>query len=58
MRHIKCKNNRNNSLKTEHYHVAFKINMAEGTNDCLKRFFFANGTFFIDHIMMLYSVQR
>ena len=35
----------NDSLKTEHYHLVFKIKMTEGTNDCLKRFVFANGTF-------------
>ena len=29
----------NDSLKTEHYHLAFKIKMAEGTNDFLKRLF-------------------
>ena len=39
------KNLINDSLKTEYYHLAFKIKMAEGTNDFLKRFFFANGTF-------------
>ena len=44
MRHIKCKKCINDSLKTEHYHLAFKIKMAEGTNDFLKRFFLANGT--------------
>ena len=45
MRHIKCKKIINDSLKTEHYHLAFKIKMAEGTNDFWKRFFFANGPF-------------
>ena len=29
----------------EHYHLAFKIKMAEGANEFLKRFAFANGTF-------------
>ena len=29
----------NDSLKTEYYHLAFKIKMAEGTNDFLKIFF-------------------
>ena len=45
MRHVKCKELINDSLKTEHYHLTFKIKMAERTNDFLKRFFFANGTF-------------